>query len=430
MKTKTLFTIFLLAITLFACAPAATAIPTEAVAPMSTLTLTPPPTPTFTPSPTATPYGGGKDNPRVAVFTELEPDDTAAGYIRIGNIDFNKPQIVFSDIKIRVGTKPGSLSSTGYGERMPPDILWSPNGNYLAFTWVEDGKAKVFVYDFAAQKLKWELELPGDYPGNFWENGMAWSADSNWLYIQINQYADYILNIANGEINKLSNKKIQSLAWHATQPLLFFENPGGTSFYQYDPVKNESTQIDSMKFDLAYTEGRYDHYNNGYLFPGENKDNSKSIYLETSDKPIFELVHINSDVPYLSIYKIIPSPGRSSYLIGGQVNLPFNDTYSGIYTSFAVNAKYPLTITEIKSQNGIYPFSWSPDGKSFIGYQYLYETGSGINVKKMVIVDAETNSIVNEYEMGVNQTLSIYGYLFRTGLSDYTGPQGVDVYWP
>jgi hypothetical protein len=408
----------------------------------ATISYTPTQVPSSTPTsvPTATPFGGS-DAPRIAVFTEdLGPDEKAAGYIRIGNIDPDKTKITFGNIKLNVGTKPGNLPD--YFEHLPPDIRWSPNGTYLAYTWAENGKAIIYIYDYAVQKIKWELELTDKNFEHTFENGMEWSADSNWLYIMVDRKSHYILDVNNGTINNLASNQIQGLAWHASQPLLFFENFGGTSFYQYDPVENQISQIEPMKFDSTKFEnissydsyGHFDQNNSGYLFSTLNKDNSRSIYLGTMDDPIFELLRIDGNVTRneLHVDKIIPSPDKSSYLIGGESNSPFNKTYRSFNTSLSLNAKSPLVITKIDSANGTYPFSWSPDGKSYIGYQYFLETGVPTNpdsIVKIVIIDAEKNSVVKSYEINRFKTNSIYGYVLNTSLFDSSGPTGVDVYW-
>lgn len=443
MILQRILTTLLLAAFLSGCAPATT----EAAVPTATLTLAPDPTatPASTPTlvPTATPYGGGKDVPRIAVFTELEPDDTAAGYIRIGNVDFDEGQLVFSNVKLRVGTKPGNLSSSGYHDRYPPLMRWSPNGNYLAYTWFEDDKGVIYIYDFAAQKRKWELKLKSNHPSarHF---TIMWSADSNWVYIEVDTNSYYILDVANGTINNLTDRRIQNVQWHAKQALLFFESFGQTAFFQYDPVSNQTLQIEPREFDPTqferigsgsyHTYGQYSRENDGYLFETSNGDNSRSYYLESSNDPIFELLRIDGNITrddLSNVYKIIPSPDRSFYLIGGGTNRPFNDEYDSHFTSIAVSADRPSTITSIDSVNGIYPFSWSPDGKSYIGYQYAVKKGKYyIPFVKLVIVEAATNSIIKEYDLEYDHSKSIYGYFLHTMLMDSTGPVGIDIYWP
>jgi hypothetical protein len=202
---RILIALFLLAI-LAGCAPA----PTEEIGPTPTLTSTPIPTdtPTSTPTiiPTAIPYGGGQDNARVALFTELEPDENVAGYIRVADVDVSKEKLKFSDVKLMVGTKPGSLSSTGYHERYPPLIRWSPDGNYLSYTWFEDGKGILYIYDYPVQKLKWEIELRSNNPYTL-HFTLLWSADSKWVFIEVDAKSYYILDVVNGTINDFADTK-------------------------------------------------------------------------------------------------------------------------------------------------------------------------------------------------------------------------------
>lgn len=440
MTLQRILTTLLLVAVLTSCAPA----PAAEVVPTTTSTSTPNPTdtPTSTPTivPTATPYGGGANLPRVAIFTELEPDDSVAGYIRIADVDNNTGKLLFNNTKIRVGTKPGSLSSTGYHERYPPLIRWSSNGNYLAYTWFEDDKAIIYVYDYAAQKLKWEIELRSNHPSRL-HFTINWSADSNWAYIGVDNYSHYILNVSNGEVNKPSiNKEIQGVEWDASQPILYFGEMWTSSFYQYDPANNEILQIEPKEFDPTQFEeigsyntyGQYSRDNNGYIFEATNKDNSVSYYLESSNDPIFELLQIGGNVTRneLHVYEIIPSPDKSFYLISAGTNLSFNDEYDTYYTSLALSADRPMTVTSMDSVNGIYPLSWSPDGTSYIGYQFANKKGGYyIPLIKMVIVDAATNTIVKEYELNYDQVNSIYGYSLETHLMDSTGPLGIDVYW-
>lgn len=439
MTLQRILTTLLIVVILASCAPATT----EVIAPTSTLTLTPSPTdtPTSTPTivPTATPHGGGADLPRVAIFTELEPDDNVAGYIRIADIDIDKEKLVFSNAKIGVGTKPGSLASTGYHEQYPPLIRWSPDGNYLSYTWYEDGKGILYIYDYAAHKPKWEIELRSNNP-NTLHFTLLWSADSHWLFIEVDTKSYYILDVINGIIDDLTDSRIQNVEWHAEQALLFFESFGQAAFYQYDPVSDQVLQIQPKEFDPSQFENvgsynTYGHYsgeNNGYLFETSNEDNGVSYYLETSTDPIFELFRINGSVTRndLHVYKILPSPDKSFYLISGATNLPLDAEYQTYYTSFALRAGQPMTITSLPSVNGIYPFSWSPDGKSYAGYQYAFKTGEyHIPLKKLVMVDAATNSVVKEYELNYDQVNSIYGYSLETHLGGHTGPVGIDVYW-
>jgi hypothetical protein len=205
-------------------------------------------------------------------------------------------------------------------------------------------------------------------------------------------------------------------------------------------MKDQTMQIEPKEFDPSQLEkvgsyntyGQYSLDNNGYLFEASNEDNGISYYLESSNDPIFELLRINGNVTRndLHVYKIIPSPDKSFYLIGGGTNLPFNAEYQTYYTSLAVSAGQPVTITSLASVNGVYPFSWSPDGKSYVGYQYAVKTGEYyVPLIKMVIVDADTNSVVKEYELNYDQVNSIYGYSLETTLMDSTGPLGIDVYW-
>ncbi|HEX2996696.1 MAG TPA: hypothetical protein VHP14_17860 [Anaerolineales bacterium] len=443
MNNQRILTTLLLLVLLSSCAPA----PTETVLPTSTFIPTPSPTVTPTsrptPVPTATPCGGGKDVPRAAIFTELEPDDSAAGYIRISEVDFNKEKLVFNDVKLNVGTKPGNLSSGGYHERYPPLMHWSPNGNYLAYTWFEDSKGILYIYDYAARKSKWQFELKSNHPSTL-HFTIMWSADSNWVYIEVDTNSHYILDMANGIIRNLTDRRIQSVEWHAKQTLLFFESFGQTAFFQYDPVSNQTLQIEPRKFDPTQFEeigsgsyntyGRYSGDNDGYLFETSNEDNSRSYYLESSNDPIFELLRIDGSITrddLSNVYKIIPSPDRSFYLIGGGTNLPFNDEYNTYFTSVAVSADRPSTITSIDSVNGVYPFSWSPDGKSYIGYQYAVKKGEYyIPSVKLVIVEAATNSIIKEYDIEYDRSKSLYGYFLHTMLMDSTGPVGIDIYWP
>jgi hypothetical protein len=440
---------FLLLLFLIGCSTSTPTLPPPNTAiPVSntpTLNATSTTAPTFTPTllPTATPYGGNTF-PRIAIFTELEPDDSAAGYIRIGNIDINNQQLVFGDVKLRVGTKPGNLSSGGYHDRLPPDIKWSPDGNNLAYTWAEDGKAIIYIYDYAAQKIKWELELTDKNFEHVYENGIEWSADSNWLYIEVDRKSHYVLDVNSGKINNLTREPIQGLVWHAKQPLLFFENlVGKILFYQYDPAGNQISQIEPVKFDPAKFEnissydtyGSFDRDNNGFLFATSNKDDSRSVYLETEDNPIFELLKIESDVSRESlenIQKIIPSPDGSYYLINATGQTFTNDNYRTFFMSLAIKTQYPLIIKDVKGINGIYPFAWAPDGKSYIGYQYAIEKDAPVNpdeIVKVVIVDAATNAIVKDFEINYDKSKSIYGYFLNTLLFDSSGPTGIDITW-
>lgn len=447
MKNSTFIVVSLVAAILVSCVPAVATIPTEAVVPTATLTFTPAPTttPTLAPTliPTATPYGGGTGMPRVAIFTELEPDDTAAGYIRIGNIDINKEKLLFSSTKLRVGTKPGNLASGGYHDLYPQPIRWSPNGNYLAYIWFEDGKGILYVYDYAADKVKWQLELKSNHPSTL-HFTINWSADSNWVYIEVDTSSYYILNVTNGTMNDLTDIRIQNVEWHANQAILFFESFGQTAFFQYDPVNNQTLQIEPKEFDPAQVEktgygswntyGQYSPDNDGYLFETGNEDNGRSYYLVSSNDSIFELLRIDGDVTreeLSTIYKIISSPDKAFYLIGGGTNLPFNNEYNTYFTSIALSADHPMTITSIDSVNGIYPFSWSPNGKSYIGYQYALKTGNYyIPLVKLAIVDAATNSISKEYDIEFDNSKANYGFFLHTMLMDSTGPVGIDVYWP
>jgi hypothetical protein len=446
MKSRIFFTVSLITIVLVSCAPEVAPLPSELSKPTSTLTSTPSPTDTPTSTqtlvPTATPYGGGRGNPRFAIFTELEPDDSTAGYIRIGEVDINKEKLVFSNsVILRVGTKPGNLNFS-YHDLYPPLVSWSPDGNYLAYTWFEDGKALLYVYDHAADKLKWQLELKSNRPSSLHFN-IDWSADSDWAFIGVDTNSYYILNVRDGIVSTIPiNKQIQITGWDATQPILYFGEMWVSLFYQYDPATNQISLVDPPKFDPTQFEkigsystyGQYNQDNDGYLFEASNEDNSRSYYLGSPNDPIFELLRIGSDVTrdeLSTVYKIIPSPDKAFYLVGGGTNLPFNNEYNTYFTSIALSPDHPMTITSIDSVNGIYPFSWSPDGKSYIGYQYALKTGNYyIPLVKLVIVDAATNSISKEYDIEFDNGKANYGFFLHTMLMDSTGPVGIDVYWP
>jgi hypothetical protein len=225
---------------------------------------------------------------------------------------------------------------------------------------------------------------------------------------------------------------------------LFFESFGQTAFFQYDPVSNQTLQIEPREFDPAQVEktgygswntyGQYSRDNDGYLFETGNEDNGRSYYLVSSNDSIFELLRIDGNITrddLSNVYKIIPSPDRSFYLIGGGTNRPFNDEYDTYFTSIAVRADRPGMITSIDPVNGIFPFSWSPDGKSYIGYQYAVKKGDYyIPFVKLVIVEAATNSIIKEYDIEYDSSKSVYGYFLHTMLMDSSGPIGIDIYWP
>jgi len=432
--------ITLLVVILSGCS-GSTPVAPEVVLPTGTATPVPVPSPTPTVLPTATPFGGS-DAPRIAIFSEDPgPDEKAAGYIRIGSIDLDQKKITFGSKKLNVGTKPGNLPD--YFEHLAPDMRWSPDGNYLAYTWAENGKAIISVYDYAAQKMKWELELTEKNFGHTFENGLAWSADSGWLYVEVDRKSHYVLDVKGGMINNLTNNQIQGVVWHTTQPLLYFENFGGSSFYQYDPQADQISEVEPVKFDAAKFEnvssynsnGRFDPENNGYLFSATNQDESRSFYLEPADDPIFELLRIESTVNRNSlgnIQKVIPAPDRSRYLVAGTTKTFLDDDYEAIFTSYSIQAQTPLVISDMGGANGIYPFGWSPDGKSYIGYQYAIEQNVPTNpdhIVKLVIVNAEDNSIIKSYEINPFKTSSIYGYVLNTSLFDATGPAGVDIYW-
>lgn len=433
--------IILLFITIFliSCISETTNIDTE-LTPTSTIlhiALTATKTITPTVEPTATPYGGN-ELPRVAIFTELEPDDTAAGYIRIGTIDSSKGKIFFDDIKLRVGTEP-DLSHGGYRDD-PQRIQWSPNGDYLSYAWIEDEKAIIYVYDFKNKKQKWELEL--ELPRTFFSFfRLDWSADSNWLSIHIDLGSYYVLDINNGEINNMANEKIQGVEWHHSQPLLFFENFGGTKAYQYDPIEKQISQIEPIEFDPTKFEGisswdsygRFDADNDGYLFSVRYEDDSQGLFLQTENAPMIELLRIENTVTFeqLDVYRIIPSPDKSHYLILGQTNLFLQENYETFISTFTMKAKYPMVIENVDTTNAVYPISWSPDGKSYIGYQNAWASENNFlvgKIQKIVIIDAETNSVIKDYDIN-DGSESNYGFFFTTGIYDSSGPVGIDIFW-
>jgi len=388
--------------------------------------------------PTSTPFGSG-GIPRIAVFTES--DGGSVRLIRIGHLDFGETNITFDDTKLKIGEK---LNTSMHREQQPPIIRWSPNGNFLAYIWVENGTAKIYIYNFADQEQKWELEIQG---GNFrksWENDILWSADSNWVYFNIDRKSHYVLDVSTGTINSFADKQIQNVEWHAQEPILYFENSGGSSFYQFDPATNQISQIEPVKFDPApYTDiqsfntfGTYDQGINGYLFSAQNNDNSNSIYFTPTGGQISEFMRIYSnEINHFQDVKIIRSPDKSSYLIGGY-GQPVKEDGKRLFSFIVKETSLPLTIKD-HILNGISPILWSPDGKSYIGYQYINKTSQGIGavdidtIVKVVIVDVETNSIVKDYEINLYKSNFIYNFNINTVVPlPGTSIAGFDVYWP
>ena len=143
----------------------------------------------------------------------------------------------------------------------------------------------------------------------------------------------------------------------------------------------------------------------------------------------------SNEINHFQDVKIIRSPDKSSYLIGGY-GQPVKEDGKRLFSFIVKETSLPLTIKD-HILNGISPISWSPDGKSYIGYQYINKTSQGIGavdidtIVKVVIVDVETNSIVKDYEINLYKSNFIYNFNINTVVPlPGTSIAGFDVYWP
>jgi hypothetical protein len=386
------------------------------------LTATPEPSPTPTTAPTATatavptPLGGGA-MPRIAI-----KDGGFESKIRIGTITENG--IVLSDIALSVG-KP-ITSSVPFDD----PIRWSPDGSYLAYINYEysTGASPVLflaVYDFKQKKMLWNTLLRKEW----WEWGVweiLWSADSSWVSVYVPPTC-YIINRENGQvILTVAGEPSRGQWWDAKQPMFYYAN--ASKIFDPRTGKTDTNKPKEFPFEQfpdaePYAIGIFSREADGIIYSAGDYNTIESVFLLQNDEAK-ELLRIYSDEFFhLTDIRVLKSPDESGYLIGayvyGLTKVPDAIGNSSFFT-FLYKADGNVLIKKDPIPNNIYPITWSPDSKIYIGIS----AGKEWYEYWVVIANADDNSVIRKFKL----TFDPWAFT-AARYNPERGYTGFDIFW-
>jgi hypothetical protein len=360
------------------------------------LTATPEPSPTPTTAPTATatavptPLGGGA-MPRIAIG-----DGGFDKKIRIGTITENG--IVLSDIALSVG-KPVTTAVP-----FNDPIRWSPDESYLAYINYEysAGASPVLylaVYDFKQNKMLWNTLLRKEW----WKMGVweiLWSADSSWVSVYVPP-TYYIINRENGQVILTIGESSRGQWWDAKQPVFYYAAANkifDPRTGNIDTNKPKAFPFEQFPDAESYATGIFSQEADGIIYSVGNHDKSKSIFLLQNDDAK-ELLRIYSDEVFLlRDIRVLKSPDESGYLIGAYVywltEVP-DAIGNGSFFTFLYKADGNVLIKKDPLPNNIYPITWSPDSKIYIGIS----AGKEWYEYWVVFANADDNSVIRKFKL-------------------------------
>ena len=412
----------------------ATIQPTFTATPSPTITRTP--TPTFTP--TSTPYAQG-GIPRIAILTRnfvegSDPVGKDSKYvIRIGYLEPGGNSIQFSNDEIFACLDP-YLQTTCFISAQAP-LRWSPNGRYLAFiARGENSQVKLSIYDAQEKTLVREALVTRKNINNIFDIG--WSPDSAWFHADLDGYL-YVAGIESEAALSASPNRTQSPKWDAEKSILYYEDSQGNKLFQFDPAKNQSSEISRKQIKSQHYKDASSWYSYSQYEPGLksetaviiNKDDTRSIYLLNDDETPTEFLRVSYDViQHYQDAHVLPAPDGSAYLYGGYASIEGSTGKGNFLFGLVIPAGQLPYQASGNFINGILPLAWAPNSKAYMGIQisFIGETWK----MSLNVMDASGNQPLQEYNLNAQQIFNTHKFTPEISYLQGRGVTGFDVFWP